>query len=230
MRCYHGLGDTLQFVRYLSHLRARASRVTLEAQPELVTLLTGIAGADRIIPFDVAAPTASDRAIEIMELPHALRAEPDPAPYLGAIAGGAGRGLAGVCWQAGGWDRARSIDLATLLPVLPANVVSLQRAAGPGLLDAAGLRDPLDGDMDIVAMARLVASLDHVITVDTMIAHLAGALGRPVSLLLRYSADWRWGGGRCTPWYGSVRCLRQRSPGDWSGPLGELAGIVGGKR
>ena len=212
VRCYHGLGDTLQFVRFLPHLRARARRVTLEVQPELTQLLSGF--ADCVVPFDVAAPSSAASDIEIMELPQALRLTPDPAPYL-AAPGGAGAGMIGVCWQAGGWDPARSIPLAQLRPVLPSNAISLQRGAG-------GLADPLDGDMDLVATARLIASLDHIVTVDTMIAHLAGALGRPVSLLLRHDADWRWGRRDHTPWYGATRLLRQHAPGDWSGPLAQL--------
>ncbi len=222
VRCYHGLGDTLQFVRFLPHLRRQAARVTLEVQPQLAALLANVPGADQVVPFDVAAPTPSACDIEVMELPHALRAQPDPASYLQPLGGGSGAGRIGVCWQAGGWDPARSIPLDMLRTVLPGNAVSLQRGA-------AGLPDPLDGAMDLVPTARLVTSLDHVITVDTMIAHLAGALGRPTSLLLRHAADWRWGEGGRTPWYGSIRLLRQQRPGDWSAPLAELARIVQGE-
>lgn len=215
VRCYHGLGDTLQFVRFLPRLRAQARRVTLEVQPELAELLQDAPGADEVVPFATAAPLKSSCDIEIMELPHALRARPDPAPYLRVPAGG-GEGLVGVCWQAGGWDALRSVPLDQLRGALPARVISLQRGA-------LGLPDPLHGTMDVMATARLVASLDHVITVDTMIAHLAGALGRPVSLLLRHHADWRWGEGEATPWYGATRMFRQRTPGDWSVPLAQLA-------
>ena len=218
VRCYHGLGDTLQFVRFLPLLRARASRVTLEAQPELAALLSGLPGVDRLVPFDLARPIPAECAIEIMELQHALRAEPPPAPPLRvsplSIAAGA---ATGVCWQAGAWDHARSIPLALLRPVLPTDAVSLQRGAA-----AAGLPDPLDGDMAVGATAGLIAALDRVVTVDTMVAHLAGTLGRPVHLLLRHEADWRWELGERTRWYPAMRIHRQTAPGDWSGAVASL--------
>ncbi len=219
VRCYHGLGDTLQFVRFLPALRARAAHVTLEAQPELSALLAGIPGADRVLPFDAAAPIPADDDIEIMELQHALRAEPDGAPYLSASPAPVAGAAAGVCWQAGAWDPARSIPLAELRPALPHGAVSLQRGA-------VGLPDPLGGSMDLLATARLVASLPRVVTVDSMVAHLAGALGRPVELLLKADADWRWGATDRTAWYSATRLHRQRVPGEWAAPVASLAAAL----
>jgi hypothetical protein len=213
VRCYHGLGDTLQFIRFLPLLRAR--HVTLEVQPELLPLLGAIPGVDRFVAFDPARPIAGTHAIEIMELQHALRAEPPPSPSL-AIRPDRRPGVAvGVCWQAGGWDPARSIPLEMLRPVLPPGVVSLVRGAS-------GLPDPLEGTMDIAATAGLIASLDRVITVDTMVAHLAGVLGRPVHLLLKHEADWRWGLRTRTPWYPTMHIHRQQAPGDWAGAVASL--------
>jgi ADP-heptose:LPS heptosyltransferase len=97
--------------------------------------------------------------------------------------------------------------------------VSLQRGAS-------GLPDPLGGSMDVVATARLVAGLRRVVTVDTMVAHLAGALGRPVHLLLKAEADWRWGREPRTPWYGSVTMHRQTRAGDWSAALDSLSAAL----
>ena len=77
--------------------------------------------------------------------------------------------------------------------------------------------------------AALVSLLDHVVTVDTSVAHLAGALGVETSILIAYTPDWRWGvGSRESDWYGSVRLCRQSAPGDWSGPLAEIASALGG--
>jgi hypothetical protein len=218
VRCYHGLGDTLQFARYLPALRARAAHVTLEVQPELLELLLG-SGADRVIAFDPAAPTPAEHDIEIMELAHALRAVPAGRPYLRAEATRLPGVNTGVCWQAGGWDPARSIPLDQLRTVLPPGAISLQRGA-------TGLPDPLAGTMDILATARLIAGLDRVITVDTMIAHLAGALGRPVHLLLRAEADWRWGRADRTPWYANTRIHRQRHEGEWGIVFDSLAAAL----
>jgi hypothetical protein len=218
VRCYHGLGDTLQFARYLPVLRARAAHVTLEVQPDLVDLLQGC-GADRVARFDPAAPLPAEHDVEIMELAHALRAVPSGARYLRVPPAPVPGASTGVCWQAGGWNPARSIPLDELRPVLPAGAVSLQRGAS-------GPPDPLCGAMDVRATARLIAGLDRVITVDTMVAHLAGALGCRVHLLLRAQADWRWGRADRTPWYANTRIHRQRHEGDWRHALQSLAAAL----
>ena len=219
VRCYHGLGDTLQFVRFLPALRARAAHVTLEAQPELCPLLANVAGADRVTPFDPAAPIPAETDIEVMELQHALRAAPGSAPYLRVPPVPVPGAALGACWQAGGWDPARSIPLAELRPALPPGAVSLQRGA-------AGLPDPLQGSMDVLAPAGLIASLRRVVTVDSMVAHLAGALGRPVELLLKADADWRWGRGSRTAWYAATRLHRQPAPGAWAAPVASVAAAL----
>lgn len=213
VRCYHGLGDTLQFARFLPQLRALATHVTLEVQPQLCTLLAGL--ADDIVPFDVTAPIPAAHDIEIMELVHALRTGFGDARYL-HVSTAAHGAQAGVCWQSGAWDPQRSVPLDLLRPFLPAGAVSLQRGAS-------GLPDPLDGSMDMARTAALAAGLDRIITVDGMIAHLAGALGRPMDVLLKHDADWRWGEGAFTPWYPSARLHRQARPGDWASALESLA-------
>ena len=219
VRCYHGLGDTLQFWRYLPALSRQAS-VTVEVQPELIPLL---AGRVRLIPFDPARPTKAACDIEIMELAHALRLAPPPAPYLHAVPLPLPlpRPVIGVCWAAGGWDPGRDAGWPALAALGRAgSVVSLQR--GPA---AAGATwpDPLTGSMALANMARLLTALDHVVTVDTMVAHLAGALGCPTSILLKHDSDWRWARGRSTsPWYPAARLYRQTTPGDWSVPVARL--------
>ena len=219
VRCYHGLGDTVQFARFLPALRARAAHVTLEAQPELLRVLATFQGVDRLVPFDPAAPTVAPDDIEIMELQHALGALPGGNPYLHVAPAPAPGATTGLCWQAGGWDPDRSIPLACLRPVLPPGTVSLQRGAS-------GLPDPLDGSMDVLATAALIASLDRIVTVDTMVAHLAGALGRPVHLLLKADADWRWGRAHRTTWYRRTTIHRQQRPGDWTAALDSLAAAL----
>lgn len=225
VRCYHGLGDTLQFCRYLPALRRVAAHVTLEVQPALLGVLAGLAGVDRLHGFDPARPLPPDECdIEVMELAHALRLAPEPGAYLQAVARRGAAGRVGFCWQAGGWDPARSVPPALLAPLLRIpglSPVSLQRGAAGCVGE-----DPLGGSMDVAAMAGLVAGLAAVVTVDTMIAHLAGALGRPVFLLLRHGADWRW--GRPGAWYGSVRQYRQERPGDWHAAIRALGGDLAG--
>ncbi len=228
VRCYHGLGDTLMFARYLPVLRARAAHVTLEVQRELCPLLDG--WADRVHPFDHDAPLPPEEVdVEIMELAHALRCRPDDAPYLQVPPSAAGAGRVGVCWQAGTWDPQRSVPAALLPGVLAplarvAPLLSLQR--GPATAQAHGLPDPLAGSMDIVQSAALVAGLAAVVTVDTMLAHLAGALGRPVVVMLKPDADWRWGRTSRSAWYRTVRLVRQRAAGDWAGVAADAAGVL----
>ena len=221
VRCYHGLGDTVQFCRYLPALRERAAHVTLEVQAPLVPLLAGL--ADTVVPFDPARPLPPDEVDrEIMELAHVLRLLPDSAPYL-AVPASAVRGL-GVCWAAGEWDPGRSIPVAELAPLRGlAPLVSLQRGPVAGDGAVLGAVDPLGGSMDLMRLAALVAGLEAVVTVDTMVAHLAGALGRPAAVLLKHDADWRWGLGERCAWYGSVQLVRQRDSGIWRG-VAEAAG------
>ena len=231
VRCFHGLGDTLQFCRFLPALRSRAAHVTLEAQPELAPLLRALPGIDRLHPFDPARPLpGAECDFEIMELCHALRLEPDPAPYLRAAPLPSWHGGVGLCWAAGGWDPARSIDAVTVRPLAAlARPVSLQR--GLAAVDARllGAVDPLGGSLDVMDTARLIAGLDVVVTVDTMVAHLAGALGRPAVVLLKHEPDWRWGGeGAGCAWYGSVRTARQPAPGDWAGAVAAALPMVEG--
>ncbi|MDQ2804081.1 MAG: hypothetical protein M3Y41_15915, partial [Pseudomonadota bacterium] len=141
VRCYHGLGDTLQFVRYLPALRCQAASVALEAQPELLALLACLPGVDRLIPFRTEAPTPpSECDIEAMELAHALRLPPGaaPPPYLTVdpLSRRERVGVSvGLCAEAGNWDRDRSVPLPLLAAALPPGVrpIRLQRDAGNGV-------------------------------------------------------------------------------------------------
>ena len=218
VRCYHGLGDTLQFCRYLPALGRRAAHVTLEVQAELVPLMAMVGGADRILPFDPASPSLpSECDIEIMELAHVLRVVPEPMPYLPIERVGAARGLrAGMCWKAhAGWRPERSMPDAVAAAVMAIEGVAWQSLQkGMALPGMAACPDVL------LDTARLIGRLDLVITVDTMVAHLAGAMGVPVWLLLDAAPDWRWlAGGRGSVWYDGVRQYRQIVPGDWARPL-----------
>jgi hypothetical protein len=225
VRCYHGLGDTLQFARYLPALAARAAEVTLEAPASVLPLLAHM--PVRLQEFDVAAPIAPGECdIEIMELAHALRAGPMPeaVPYLHAPPGPPAQGpRIGLCWQAGDWDAERSVPLHQLLPAVRAahhgaELVSLQR--GPAAAEAGeDFINPGDTSLDLARTAELIAGCKLTITVDTMVAHLAGALGARGVVLLKATPDWRWTG---PPWYPTLRPLYQRVSGDWQTPLRKL--------
>jgi hypothetical protein len=225
VRCYHGLGDTLQFARFLPALAAVARSVTLEAQPELHTLLGHF--PVRLIAFDPAAPSPPAACdIEIMELSHALRLPPQaaPPPYLRA-APTPTNGI-GLCWQAGGWDPARSIAPELLTPLLATRrrLIALQpHPAPPPFVNAEGC------PRDIAQTASLLAGLDCIVTVDTMVAHLAGASNLPAWVMLKHDADWRWGNAARTPWYPSLSLIRQPHPGDWPRVIAQATNEIAAK-
>lgn len=234
VRCYHGLGDTLQFIRYAPLLKAVATEVIVWAQPKLLPLLRGVAGIDRLLPLHDGAPeVAFDADVELMELPHIFRTTPGtvPAdiPYLlaepMALAGGHGQRRIGLVWKAGDWNDARSIPFELLAPFAQLggdnSVYILQPDAAAAGWDGTFGEHP--GEFDVPDYARALKALDLLVTIDSMPAHLAGALGVPTWTLLHHDPDWRWMQGRSdTPWYPGMRLFRQRTPGDWSAVIDEV--------
>lgn len=221
VRCYHGLGDTLMFARFLPVLARRAARVTVEMQPHLVPLFRGFPGIDRLVPFDVARPLPpQDCDTEIMELPLALRAGPAdaPIPRTGITPAALPPDTVALCWGAGDWDAERSVPQAMFASLCDGPALSLM--AGPTDLP---VLNPEGCPLDIMLTAQLVAGAGLVVTVDTMIAHLAGMLGRPVWLLAKHDPDWRWPTDSArTPWYPTMRVFRQPAPGDWASVIADM--------
>ena len=239
VRCYHGLGDTLQFVRFVAPLRAIAREVTLWAQPELIALIATARGVDRVLPLhDGVVEAEFDVDIEIMELPHALRLRPSQGakvPYLTTKPApvpqprGLRRKRVGLVWRSGDWDPRRSLPTRLAAELTKTDGVafySLQR--GPArravrLLDATDV-----SSAQVTVTASRMLALDLVITVDTMTAHLAGALGVPVWTLLGSDCDWRWMQDRPTsPWYPTMRLFRQHRAGGWEEVIAEVAQRLG---
>ncbi len=232
VRCYHGLGDTLQFVRYAPLLKQVAREVTFWAQPELIPLLRTAPGMGRLLPLHDGTPEAEfDVDVEVMELAHLFRAIPASVPYLHAEPAPLrrdGRLAVGLVWQAGGWDERRSIPphlLAPLAEVPGVELHVLQR--GPGLAERPEWLGTVSGSDDVLRTARVMRALDLVVTVDSMPAHLAGALGVPVWTLLHSDPDWRWMEGRDdSPWYPTMRLFRQTRPGAWEDVVARVAGAL----
>ncbi|GJG87487.1 hypothetical protein tb265_26680 [Gemmatimonadetes bacterium T265] len=236
VRCYHGLGDTLQFARFVPPLRATASDVTMWAQPALLPLLTTMRGVGALAPLHDGTPeVAYDVDVEAMELAHVLRATPGtlpPPPHFElapAPLPADGRLRVGIAWECGDWDRStRSIPFPLLAPLARVPGVALHvLQRGAALADALARPDfgVVSGSDDVLAAARVVRALDLVVTIDSFPAHLAGSLGVPVWTLLPHAADWRWMDGRDdTPWYPTMRLFRQTRPGDWEGVVGRVAG------
>lgn len=219
VRCYHGLGDTIQFLRFLPLLARRAASVTIEIQPRLCDLAATLPGTYRIHPFDMDRPLPpAEVDIGINELDFALRAEPGAVapPYLRAAPAVLPAGTIALCYGSGDWDESRSLPAALLAPVC-AGHPCITLMPEPTMLP---VLNPAGCPMDIGVTAALVAGADLVITVDTMIAHLAGALGRETWLLLKAEPDWRWPTDRRrTPWYPTMRLYAQPEPGDWPGAI-----------
>jgi tetratricopeptide (TPR) repeat protein len=237
-----GLGDTIQMARYARLLAARGATVILEVQPSLVRLMAGL--APRVLARGEALP-AFDFHCPLMSLPLAFGTElatiPGEAPYLHAdpvrtaqwntLLGPARKPRVGLAWSgnpAHKNDHHRSIAFDKFAEVLtPAcEFVSLQkehREADAPMLAASAVRDVSDRIGDFTDTAALCAAMDVVVAVDTSIAHLAGALGKPVWILLPYAPDWRWLLERSdSPWYPGARLYRQRPGEDWSAVLARV--------
>jgi Flp pilus assembly protein TadD len=246
-----GFGDTLQFARYLPLLVERGADVTVSVPAPLVRLLRGRPEIT-VVQTGEGPPPPHDLQCPVFSLPRVFgttTATVPPAPYLRAdpalAAAWSARlpvdGLrAGLVWsgQARPWlhgfasvDRRRSAGLAAFAPlavVRGVRFVSLQAgtAAAQGQEPPSGmeLTDPMDAVHDFADTAAVIANLDVVISVDTSVAHLAGAMGKPVFLLDRYDNCWRWLHGRTdTPWYSSMTIFRQPRPGDWSAVMHRAA-------
>jgi hypothetical protein len=236
VRCYHGLGDTIQFIRYVPLLATTAAEVLVWAQPALLPLLTAIPGIARLLPLSDGHPGVQrgvdyDVDVEVMELPHVFRTTlatiPAPVPYLHAepwpMRGR--RPAAGLVWRAGEWGPQRSVPFGLLAPLLQLPVTWYVLQGAPGISECPADVGIRAGTHDLVEAARVISSLDVLITVDSMAAHLGGALGARVWTLLAHEADWRWMEERSdSPWYPGMRLFRQPSPGAWHQVIAEVAG------
>lgn len=235
-----GFGDAIQFLRYAPLVAERGGSVIVRCAPELAGLFGNTAGVRAVVAADAPAPVVDLRCpLPSLPLVFATDLENIPArvPYVGADAGqvatwkarlaerGAGCRV-GLVWASQSKHRtaaAKSISLAALAPLAAIPGVrfySLQKgeAAREAQRPPAGLRiEDLSAELDdFSATAAVVANLDLVISVDTAVAHLAGAMGRPAWTLLKYAPDWRWLLGRddC-PWYPTMRLYRQPARNDW---------------
>ncbi|MGE0722885.1 MAG: tetratricopeptide repeat protein [Alphaproteobacteria bacterium] len=237
-----GLGDMLHFARFVPEAARRFDRVVVECRPPLTRIFAESFGPrielrGRTDPLPIDLP---DHYIRIMSLAHALRERIDTVgryvPYLRApgelvATWGAklprrdGRPRIGLVWAGNPQnprDGLRSVTLDQLAPLLALDRVrwvSMQKevdAATAARLDAAGIDRTIEAVTDFADTAAILAHLDLLITVDTSVAHLAGALGRPVWMMSRHESEWRWMLERAdSPWYPTMRVFRQARAGDW---------------
>jgi Flp pilus assembly protein TadD len=248
-----GLGDQLQFARYAKTLASSGVGCAIASHPRIVRLLTDAELADRVVPFGSTPSTTTRTCfLPLMSLPawHGTRSDTVPAPggYLTAdpervelwrtrLADMSGVRVA-LAWAGNpametGRHLGRSPPLVSLQPLMivpNVSFVSVQKNAGEDQLDSVAFgssirrfRDLDSGPDAFLDTAAVLKSVDLLVTSDTSIAHLAGALGVPTWLCLLHEPDWRWmRSGSTTPWYTSMRLFRQPAPGDWNSVFREV--------
>jgi len=249
-----GLGDSIQFLRYVPLVAARGAKVILGVQSPLKALAATVPGVALVLGDGEPLPPV-DFHCPLLSLPLAFETElatvPANIPYLRApnerldkwrnSMPANGRLRVGICWAGSAThlnDRNRSIALerfATLLSVPGLDFVSVQKDVSEtqsALLRAHGVAQLAQQCADLADTAAVLAMLDLVISVDTSVAHLAGAMGKAVALLLPFAPDFRWLLERSdSPWYPTMRLYRQPAIGDWDTPLlrlrQELAAVAG---
>jgi tetratricopeptide (TPR) repeat protein len=246
-----GLGDTIQFARYLPILAARGARVVVVVPDVLVPLFSGLPGVSQCVALSSGRLPAFDFHCPICSLPLAFKTRldtiPPPISYLPPALesrvqvwehrlGPRNRLRAGLVWSGNpkhGNDHNRSIALRTLSRILDldATFVSLQKDPRSDdkavLLERTDIVDLTAGLTDFLETAALVSCLDLVISVDTSVAHLAAALGRPTWILLPYTPDYRWLLDReDSPWYPTVRLFRQTETRDYLSVLDRVRGVL----
>lgn len=249
-----GVGDVLMFLRFLSRVkRGPGDRLVFACQKALQPLLRTIPWVDEWFPIDRLGDINFDVYIPMLSLPGVLGLGaadiPHPVPYVAAdparvetwrprVAALPGRKV-GICWQGSPTfvnDPFRSIPLSHFAPLAAVpgiTLVSLQKGPGEEQIAANRAAVPLtvfpdlDASEPFMDTAAVMQHLDLVISADTAIAHLAGALGRPVWVALGTDSDWRWGADRPdTPWYPTARLFRQKTFGDWPGVIADMAAAL----
>jgi tetratricopeptide (TPR) repeat protein len=253
-----GLGDTIQFVRYVPLVAERGGTVILEVQPALMRLMSHLPNVTELVEqgqalpqFDLHCPLLSLPGVmgsALGVLPDHPQAIPAPRAYLqademqtanwrrrlGSQQAGSATFNVGLAWSgnvANGRNHIRSIPFTSLAPLAKISGIQwINLQKGVPAIDAhrplaePHLIDWTDELTDLADTAALISALDLVVTVDTVIAHLAGALGKPVWVLLSYTPDWRWFLDRPdSPWYPTMRLFRPSQVGDWHGLIETVA-------
>lgn len=233
-----GFGDTIQFIRYATLVAQRGGLVMVECQPQLMQLMKSVTGVQSVFPFGATLPSFSCQA-PLLSLPHlfgtTLQTIPSPCPYFSITAAHREKWVSllsahrptlrvGLAWAGKSYpDPLRSCRLADFAPLATTNnttFYSLQLGEGAEQAGSppAGMAliDLTEQIKDFADTAALIEQLDLVISIDTAVAHLAGALGKPACILLPFAPDWRWLLERSdSPWYPAMRLFRQRQAGDW---------------
>lgn len=249
-----GMGDILQFVRYLPMVKAKGGTVIFETLKPLLNIFRKVEGIDELVEFrsDAGRTEEFDFHISLMSLPlifkTSLKTIPARVPYLYSdpvntdywnkrlTGNGFKKGIGfktGIVWAGTPTDPNRSCPLARLMPVatIPeVNLYGLQKGIPAVQAEVEGLPEGMkmtslgEEFKDFSDTAAVIENMDLVISIDTSVAHLAGAMGKPVWVMLPFVSDWRWLLNRNdSPWYPTMRLFRQKSPGDWDTVCREIA-------
>ena len=244
-----GLGDTIQFCRYVQKVQRLGAKVIFEAQAPLIALLSNLDGVSRLVPQGTALPSF-DYQCPLLSLPLAFKTDihsiPASIPYLSAESDRVNRWKdhlghhgykIGICWQGMQNIKGRSLPLAyfyALSQIPTVRLISLHKGDGEKDLDSLpkGMRvETFDSTFDktgaFLDTAAVMMCCDLVITIDTSIAHLAGALGVRTWVALKFVPDWRWLLNRSdSPWYPTMRLFRQKKLADWEGVFDEMTLVL----
>ena len=231
-----GHGDLIQFSRYAPLLAAQGARVSVQTYVELHALMRTLEGVDAVVNPDDAEPE-SDIIAPLLSLPFVFGTEltsvPGDVPYLQApvdrlaawracLGAHAGRRI-GLAWRGTQHIPKRSVPLTALEPLLSASDVEFHSLQKEPAGEHPAVIDHHEELRDFAETAALISLLDLVVTIDTSVAHLAGALGKPVWIMLHHAADWRWLLDRNdSPWYPTARLFRQNQAGDWDGVVANV--------
>ncbi len=243
-----GLGDAIHFARFVTVLAGQGARVIFAVHPPLVALMQSLSGVSQVIPLDTPPPPF-DMYQSIMSVPGILgilpTAIPAPSPYIEpdpartaawrARLGAQGFKI-GIVWEGKGetpMQRARSTTLAHFAGIASIDgvrLISLQKDGdiSTAVFPVENLGEAFDAGPDaFLDTAAVIRNLDLVLTIDTSVAHLAGALGAPTWVAVPFAPDWRWGDrGGTNPWYPSMRVFRQPTPADWGSVFAGLESAV----
>jgi Tfp pilus assembly protein PilF len=239
-----GMGDILNFLRYVPLIRDRAETISFEVPALIKKLMHALMPGSIIVTPDEPLPTANAHGL-LMSLPYICNTRlgtiPASVPYIQAEESWhtpwrerlkqLPRPHIGVVWMGNvlyANDHNRSIDIEQVRPIFDIarpHLISLQKGSTTATASNANIFDADPWLKDFTDTAGLIAELDLVVTVDTGIAHLAGAMGKPVWTMIAFAPDWRWMLGReDTPWYPSMRLFRQAAPKDWPTTVSRIAG------
>ncbi|MBF0422124.1 MAG: tetratricopeptide repeat protein [Magnetococcales bacterium] len=230
-----GFGDTIQMIRYAQELTRQGARTLVTCDQALLRLFAAIPAIEHAVTIDDPMPEA-DYCCPMLSLPRIFKTRldsiPQKVPYLFPPDHLSLQGwppidkhpAIGLAWRGKSRSQLQAQDFQPLFAIRCIRWVSLQKETLPGELDPLPILNPQTILTDFAATAAIMSQLDLVVSIETATAHLAGALGKPVWIMIPYASEWRWlAAGTHAPWYPSARLYRQTTPSSWTQTIAQLA-------